>query len=69
MKKKKCCIYLCPDSVYFHMLLLISYLSAIKTLTCRREISLGSTFFRFAQNTIHDFNELIVALSLTNATK
>ena len=74
MKKIKCCNHLCPDSVYFHMLLLISYLSAIEILTCRREISLiGSTSFGFAQNTIHDFQkyriELIVALPSTNATK
>ena len=73
-EKRKCCNHLCPDTVYFHKLLLILYLSAIETLTCRREMSLlGSASFGFAQNTIHDFQntvfELIVALSSTNATK
>ena len=55
----------------------IIYLSAIKRLTCicGREMSLiGSTFFSFAQNKMHDFqntlmNSYIVALSSTNATK
>ena len=56
------------------MLLLITYLSAMETLICHREMSLiGSTSLGFAQNTIHDFqntiSELIVALSSTNATK
>ena len=35
-----------PDTVYFNMKLLITYLSKIKTLICRREMSLiGSTSF------------------------
>ena len=61
-EKRKSCNHRCPDSVYFHTLLLISYLSAIERLICRREISLltcrremslvGSTSFGFAQNTI-----------------
>ena len=51
----------CPDSVYFHTLLLIIYLSAIERLICRREISLiGSTSFGFAQNTIHDFQNTVL---------
>ena len=47
-------------------------LSAIETLICCREMSLiGSTSFGFAQNTWFSKYriELIVALSLTNATK
>ena len=52
MKKES----LCRESDYFHMLLLISYLSPIEKFNCRREMSLvGSIFFGFAQNTIHDF--------------
>ena len=36
-------------------------LSAIETLICRREISLiGSASFRFAQNTIHDFQNTVL---------
>ena len=35
-EKRKCCAHRCPDSVYFHTLLLIIYLSAFETLTCRR---------------------------------
>ena len=41
-KKRKCCNHLCSHSVYFHMLLLISYLNAIKILSCRRKMSLKS---------------------------
>ena len=75
MKKKKRCNHRCPDSVYFHTLLLFIYLSAIERLICRREMSLiGSTFFGFAQNTMHAWFskyriELIVAMSSTNTTK
>ena len=36
-KKRKFCNHRCPDSVYFITLLLIIYLSAIETLTCRRK--------------------------------
>ena len=73
-EKRKSCNHRCPDSVYFHTLLLIIYLSATETLICCRGVSLiGSTSFCFAQNTIHDFQntglELIVALSSTNAKK
>ena len=59
------------DSFYFHTLLFIIYLSATETLFCRGEMSsIRSTSFGFAQNTIHDFqNDLVVALSSTNATK
>ena len=72
--KKKSCNHRCPNSIYFHTLFLIIYLSAIERHICRREMSLiGSTSFGFAQNTMHDFSkyriELIVAFSLTNATK
>ena len=42
----------------------------MERLIYRREISLiGSTSFGFAQNMVHDFQILIVALSSTNATK
>ena len=48
-EKRKCCNHRCPDSVYFHTLLLIIYLSAIETLICYRKMSLmGSTSFGFA---------------------
>ena len=61
MKKRKCCNHRCPDSVNFHILLLISYVSAIETLACRREMSLtGSTSFGFAQNTIHYFQNTVL---------
>ena len=61
MKKEKSCNHRCPDSVYFHTLLLIIYLSAIERLICRREMSLiGSTSFGFAQNTIHDFQNTVL---------
>ena len=54
--KRKSCNHRCPDSVYFHTVLLILYLRAIETLICRREMRLiGYTPFGFAQNTIHDF--------------
>ena len=57
--KRKCCNHRCRDSVYFHTLFFIIYLSAIETLICRREMSLkGSTSFGFAQNTIHDLKIL-----------
>ena len=56
MKKDKSCNHQCPDSMYFHMLLLIIYLSAIERLICRREMSLiGSISFGFVQNMIHNF--------------
>ena len=61
MKKRKSSYHRCPDSVYFHTLLLIIYLSAIKRLTCHREISIiGSTSFGFAQNTILDFQNTVL---------
>ena len=54
--KRKSCNHRCPDSVYFHTLLLIIYLNAIGRLICRREPSLiKSTSFSFAQNMMHDF--------------
>ena len=61
-EKRKCCNYRCPDSVYFHMLLLIIYMSAIETPICRIEMSVTrSTFFgQFAQNTIHDFQNTVL---------
>ena len=60
-KKRKYCYHRCPDSVYFKTLLLVIYLSAIETLICRRKMSLkGSTSFRFAQNTIHDFQNTVL---------
>ena len=59
--KTKCCNHLCPCSVYFHTLLLISYLSAIETFTGRREMNIiGSSSFGFAQNTIHDFPHTVL---------
>ena len=62
-EKKKCCNHRCPDSVYFNTLLLIVYLSAIETLTCRGEMTLtGSTSFGFAQNMIHDFQNTVLNL-------
>ena len=74
MKKESVAITHAPILFFFHTLLLIIYLSAVKTLICHRKMSLiGSTSFGFAQNTIHDFQkngiQLIVALSSTNATK
>ena len=39
-KKRKCCNHRCPDSVHFHTLFLIIYLSAIEILICHREMSL-----------------------------
>ena len=61
MKKEKSCNHRCPDSIYFHTLLLIIYLSDIDRLNCRREMSLiGSTSFGFAQNTIHDFQNTVL---------
>ena len=60
-EKRKSCNHRCPDSVYFHTLLLIMYLSAIERLICRREMSLiGSKSFGFAQNTIHDFQNTVL---------
>ena len=60
-EKRKSCNHRCPDSVYFHTLLLIIYLSAIERLIYRREMSLtGSTSFGFAQNTIHDFQNTVL---------
>ena len=59
MKKRKSCNH--RDSVYFHTLLLIIYLSAIERLICHREMSLiGSTSFGFAQNTIHGFQNTVL---------
>ena len=53
MKKRKSCNHRSSDSVYFHTLLLIIYLSAIEILVCHREMSLiESTSFGFAQNTM-----------------
>ena len=37
-EKRQSCNHRCPDSVYFHTLLLIIYLSAIEKLICRREM-------------------------------
>ena len=50
------------------------YLRAVEILICHTEIEVnGSTFFGFAQNALHDFQnysiELIVALSSTNYLK
>ena len=60
-EKRKSCNHRCPDSVYFHTLLLIIYLSAIERLICRREMSLiGSTSFGFAQNTMYDFQNTVL---------
>ena len=73
-EKRKSCNHRCPDSVYFHKLFLIIFLSAIERLICRREMSLiGPTSFDFAQKYDTWFSkyhiELIVALSSTNAKK
>ena len=58
---EKSCNHRCPDSVYFHTLLLIIYLTDIERLICRREMSLiGSTSFGFAQNTMHDFQNTVL---------
>ena len=47
--------------ILFNTLLLIIYLSAIKTLICRREMSLiGSTSFGFAPNTMHDIQSTLL---------
>ena len=60
-KRSKCCNHRCLDSVYFHTLLFIIYLSPNTTLICRKEMSLiGSTSFGFAQNTIHVFQNTIL---------
>ena len=60
-EKRKSCNHRYPDSVYFHMLLLITYLSAIETLVCGRKMGLiGSTSFGFAQKTIHDFQNTVL---------
>ena len=60
-EKRKCCNHRCPGPVYFNTLLLTIYLSAIETLICRREMSLtGSTSFGFAQNTLHDFQNIVL---------
>ena len=57
----KCCNHRYRVSVYFYTPLLITYLSAIGTLICRREMSLiGSTSFGFAQNTMHDFQNTVL---------
>ena len=60
-EKRKRCNYRYPDSVNFHTLLLIIYLSAIQRLICRREMSvIGSTFLGFAQITTHDFQNTVL---------
>ena len=60
-EKRKYCNHRCPDPVYFNTLLFIIYLSALKTLVCRREMSLtGSTSFGFAQNMIYDFQNTVL---------
>ena len=60
-EKRKSCNYRCPDSVYFHTLLLIIYLSAIEIIICSREMNLvGSTSFGFAQNTMHDCQNTVL---------
>ena len=60
-KKKKSCNHRCPDPVYFHMLLLIIYLSATERLICHKEMSLiGSTSFSFAQNMMHDCQNTVL---------
>ena len=61
-EKRWSCNHRCPDSVYFHTLLLfILYLSAIERLICGREMSLiGSSSFGFAQNTMHDFQNTVL---------
>ena len=59
-EERKSCNRRFPDSVYFHTLLLI-YVSTIERLICHREMSLiGSSYFGFAQNTIHDFQNTIL---------
>ena len=73
-EKRKFYSHQCPDSIYFHMLFLIIYLRAIKTLICCREMSLiGSTSFGFCTKDDTWFSkyriELKVPLSSTNATK
>ena len=61
LKKKRVAIIDALDSVYFHTLLLIIYLSAIERLICLREMSLiWSTSFGFAQNTIQDFQSTVL---------
>ena len=72
-EKRKSCNHRYPDSVYFHMLLLIIHLSAIERLICRIEMSL----IGLLPSVLHKYDtrfskygiELIVALSSTNATK
>ena len=60
-EKRKCCNHPCPDSVYFHMPLLVIYLSAFERFICRREMSLiESTSFDFAQITMHDFQNTVL---------
>ena len=60
-EKRKSCNHRCPDSAYFHTLLLIIYLSAIERLIYHREMSLkGSASFGFAQNTLHDFQNTVL---------
>ena len=62
-EKRKSCNHRFPDSVYFHMLLLIICLSAIERLICGREFSLiGSTSFGFAQNMMHEFSKYSIEL-------
>ena len=62
-KKKSFAIIHALFFVYFHTLLSIIFSSAIETLTCRRESSLiGTTSFRFAQKTIHDFQNTVLNL-------
>ena len=59
-KNGKGCYHRCPDPFYSNMLLLIIYLSAVETLSHREMSSIGSTFFGFAQNTIHDFQNSVL---------
>ena len=60
-KKRKCSNHRCPDSVYFNTLLLIIYLSAVETLSRRREMSLiGSISSGFALHTIHEFQNTVL---------
>ena len=50
-----------PNQVYFDTWLLIICLSAIETLICQRDSELiGFTFFGFAQNTIHGFQNTVL---------
>ena len=72
--KKYCCNHRCHDSVYFHSLFLIIYLSAIETLIWYMRNEFNRVYIvRFCTKYDTRFSkygiELIVALSSTNATK